>query len=526
MRRMFLCFIAILLCTQNLASQSLLDHKIQKTAELSVDYNEHHWILDESIDPDTYILNTGDVVGFYAQNSENTKFKSHVDSDGYVHIEGVGRIQVAMKTLSWLKSEISDEFLASYKCNKMNIWVIKPRTIRVYVSGAFLTPRYIELPYMSRLSSVIKPPEWLTNVAEFLDSEDDQRRLSWRNVILKRGDSSESYDLLKYLRLGDLNENPILLSGDCIVWGQRNTTVRALGPFVQGSGELEYRIGDTPRDVILLLGGPKIGLVNVTYELVRFDNYGKNLTSWQFSQESAECDTMTIMPYDRIYMRADNITDMTKQVRVTGRVFRPGFFAISPGETTIQDVLNMAIPDSTYADLSNVIIIRRPERDMERNFVISLSDIGVLRRFERDYHKTRFQNEGGRVSSNYNDAMGVAMDFKMLDGDEVRVTRKNDDVEVLGAVRYPGVQPWREGWTARRYLENAGGRHKGVRMNEMRIRHAGEDQFSTVDPDEVLRPGDVLMLMYRDDLTAWEKFKEGLNVFSQVVTILLITRSF
>jgi len=231
------------------------------------------------------------------------------------------------------------------------------------------------------------------------------------------------------------------------------------------------------------------------------------------------------MPYDRIYMRADNISDMTKQVYVSGRVFRPGFYAITPGKTTIQEVLEIAIPDSTYADLENVVIIRKPERDMERTFVVSLGDPGVLRRFERDYYKSRYQSEGGRISAKYSGNTTVSLDFKMNDGDEVRVLRKSRDVEVLGAVVHPGAQPWKEGWTATMYVDAAGGRQKGVRMNEMRIRRMGEDHFSTVDANEILVPGDVLMLMYREDLTAWEKFKEALTVAAQVITIVLVARS-
>jgi hypothetical protein len=33
------------------------------------------------------------------------------------------------------------------------------------------------------------------------------------------------------------------------------------------------------------------------------------------------------------------------------------------------------------------------------------------------------------------------------------------------------------------------------------------------------------MLVPREDLTAWEKFKEGLTVASQIMTVVLVARS-
>jgi protein involved in polysaccharide export with SLBB domain len=104
------------------------------------------------------------------------------------------------------------------------------------------------------------------------------------------------------------------------------------------------------------------------------------------------------------------------------------------------------------------------------------------------------------------------------------VLRKSADVEVLGAVNEPGMLKLQPGWTVSDYMKAAGGKLRGARNSELRLRRAGSDQFVPVGLGVEVAAGDVIMLMYRDEMTAWEKFKEGLAVTAQIMTVALVVR--
>lgn len=536
---LILALILVPLCGQaQLDAQSLKLLSQGPTATLPATVAD--WVLDAPIDPREYLLGPGDVVGHMAYNLETTRGEGLVDTDGCLELPGLGRVRVADLSLQDARARFGKRLARIFNCDSVNVWVAKPRRIQVSVTGADLTPRWLELPYTTRLGAVLKPPVWLRDfrggpvVEEAVlpqagtgDKQEtrEDRPLAWRNVQVLRGDSVLSVDLLCHLRTGDVAQNPVLESGDRIVWSFRNTTVRAYGPFRQQAGRVEFREGDTPQDIIGILGGPRVGLSGVRYELVRFNGAGEVEKRWTFSAEAPECRSLALRPHDRLYLRCDNAVDMAHEVEIHGRVAHPGRYAIEAGRSTLADLLAWARPDSQSAELSVIRITREPELDGEREFAESFTPNGWLSRFERDYLKARTLQEGGRVSLTYDGDMLDPSRLLLMDGDDVRVLRRQRDVEVLGAVKHPGRQAWREGWTAEDYVEACGGKLKGARMKELRLRRVGEEDFGPFPASYALNAGDVLMLMPREELTAWDKFKEGMGVLSQILTVVLVARS-
>ncbi len=546
MRRMSVCWLLLTLLAgvgTGVAQFDLGMIKKTTTASGATATPMADWILDQPVDPAEYILGPGDLVGHLAFNVDLNRKEDLVDTDGRLELPGLGRVSVAGLSLLELRRRLGPRLAIMYGCDSVDVWVARPRRIQVTVSGADLVPRFLELNYTTRLHTVLKPPTWLPNfrgaaaqqmmvpststsgALQQVSALAQEMPLAFRNVEVVRGDSALHVDLLRYLRTGDLEQDPVLESGDRILFSFRNSIVRVFGSFRQGQDEVEFREGDTPADIVEILGGPRIGLTGVAYELVRFDPFGNFVGNWRFSEQSPEYRGISIQAYDRLYMRADNLQDMSKQVTINGRVLRPGPYAINPGQTTLAELLEWAQPDSQSAALMAIKVTRRPEMDLERNFAELRSAGSDISRFEREYLKARVIQDGGRVSVVYENGRLDAAHLILADGDEVRVLRRSDDVEVLGAVKHPGVQAWRDGWTVRDYLKAAGGKLRGARLNELRLRHVGEDQFSPASLGTVMAAGDALMLVPREDLTAWEKFKEGLLVASQIMTVVLVARS-
>ena len=489
-------------------------------------------VLDRPIDPETYRMGPGDRVGLYAYNLERTRDEIPVGSDGRLELPGLGRVDTRGLSLAELRRGQGRRLAKVFACDSVELWIAQPRRIRVQVSGAGDEPRWHELDYLGRLSSILQGPEKTPPLADpdallpaVVKPREQKSELSWRNVHIQRDDSLLSVDLLYHLRTGDLEEDPVLEGGDRVIWSWRGATLQANGPFRQQDGEVEFRPGDTPARVVALLGGPREGLSGARYELVRAQEDG-GLRSWRFTTADADFMGLALQPHDRLYLRVDNERDPAEQATVQGQVRRPGSFPIQSGRTTLAELLAQALPDSATADLAHVRVLRKLEHDPETRYAGEVLQLGWLNRFEHDYLKSRILHEGGRVSLCYDGAYFDPAKVPLLDGDQVQVLRRGREVEVLGAVSQPGLQAWRRGWMTMDYLKAAGGRLRGAKLSELRLRRAGEDQFGPLPKDYEPAAGDILMLMYREELTTWEKFKEGLAVTAQILTVVLVSRSF
>jgi len=489
------------------------------------------WVLERPIDPESYRLGPGDRVGLYAYNLQHTREDFRIESDGRLELPGLGRVETRGLSLADLRRAQCRRLARVFACDSVELWIAQPRRIRVEISPAGEEPLGQELDYLSRLSATLKAPERVAplpdpdaTLPELVKPEERKPQPSWRNVLIQRDGRTISVDLLSALRTGELEQDPVLEGGDRIVWSWRGATLQANGPFRQKEGEVEFRPGDTPASLAALMGGPREGLTGARYELVRTGLNGSQHV-WTFAPGDVDFQTLALEPHDRLYLRVDNERDLGEQIKVEGQVRRPGTYPIQSGRSTLAELLARALPDSATADLRHVRVLRKPERDAEERYVGEIMQMSWLNRFERDYLKSRILHEGGRVSLCYDGAWFDPAKVPLQDGDVVQVSRAGREVEVLGAVSQPGLQAWRQGWSALRYVEAAGGRLRGAKLSELRLRRAGEDQFGPLPKDYEPEAGDILMLMYREEMTTWEKFKEGLSVMSQILTVVLVVRT-
>lgn len=489
------------------------------------------WVLEGPIDAENYRIGPGDRLGLFAYNLERTREERLVESDGRLELPGLGRVAAAGLSLAQLRRDNARRLATLFRADSVDLWIVQPRTIRVQISGATDDPHWMELGYTTRLSATLlrkveeqKLPDPEAELPRALRSSPDKLELSWRNVRVLRGEDTLSVDLLRRLRTGDPACDPILEGGDRVVWSLRDAVLGTSGPFRQEDGEVEFRPGDTPRSVVELLGGPRQGLTGAHYEVARA-RPGTPPQIWRMGPEDPLFSCLPLQPYDRLYLRVDNDRDALEEVEVEGEVSCPGTFPVEPGRTMLSQVLAWARPDSARADLAHIRILREARHDPETRYMAEIMRSGWLNRFEHDYLKSRLIHEGGRVSLTYDSRYFDPAKVPVLAGDRIQVLRGTMDVEVLGAVHAPGFQKLRENWTVGDYVEAAGGKLRGARSSELRLRRAGTDQFAPARPGARVEAGDVIMLMYRDEMTPWEKFKEGLAVVSQIVTVALVVRS-
>jgi protein involved in polysaccharide export with SLBB domain len=490
-------------------------------------------VYDGPIDPGSYILGPGDQLAALVYNLERSELELPVESDGRLRVEGLGRYPAAGRSLARLQAELEPELARFWGGDSASLWIHEPRPIRVRLGGWGLHEATLELRYLDRLSEALaaaeprdepdlspatglEPPPSLAAALP----EDGP---SLRRVLIVRGADTLDVDHLAGLRAVDPAGNPRLESGDRVLVRRRGPVIWTSGPFAHGDGPLEHRPGDTPGRVYELLGG-SLEPGPAILELARMSQGELRLERLEPGDPRRE--SLRLEPGDRLYLRTARQPEPVAEVGVDGEVLRPGRYPIRAGHTTLAELLAWAEPDPSRADSLAVIVHREPGDDTELDYLAEVLRIRGLEKYEHDYLKSRLVHRGGRLSVEIDRRYLDAGRIVLRDGDRIEVPRQEHEIELVGAVQRPGRLPWQPGRTVGEYIEAAGGRLKGSYLAQAKVRSRSSGHFAPLQRHQVLEPGDIVIIPYRDELTAWEKFKEGLTVTSQLLTIVLVSRSF
>lgn len=171
-------------------------------------------------------------------------------------------------------------------------------------------------------------------------------RGSLRNVIIRRrGVGTRSYDIVRFRRFGNLQDNPYLLDNDVVQVPLRKQAVQVVGS-IERPDVYELRGERTVADILTLAGGPSVGVEhNAPVKVIRFIDGQKTLLDVPLS----EARTAKILNGDVIYvpsvLTANNKFDYNviklpgdqpfypayeDRVFVLGGVYNPGPYNFNP----------------------------------------------------------------------------------------------------------------------------------------------------------------------------------------------------
>jgi protein involved in polysaccharide export with SLBB domain len=515
-----------------------LDLKAAKLAKPAA--SSANLVLDGAVPATEYILGPGDKLKLLAYNISRSEEELSVDVEGRVELPGLGSVAAAGLDLQRFRDTWSTKLSGVFSCDSVSIRVTEPRRFRVRYSGYGTNPESIELAYPARLDAVLaerllpkleeremrarsmplelKPEEEREQALQILPE------LSFRHVLVIRDADTLDVDFLSFSLAGSAEGNPLLRDGDHILALGRGPIMELSGPLRMPVGEVEFRSGDTPLDLIKLAGGVQEGYEAIEVEVTRRAPDGAIINTFTCDLGSPRLASFQLKPWDQVFLRGDRSGESMQRAQVSGEVLRPGSYAIEEGVTTLGTLLERAGIDSSRVDMEHITLIRQNENDPEQSFIEEEGPVIGLTWFERSYAKSRSIHGGSSMAREISGASDEVDQLYLHDGDEIRVPIRQRFIELIGAVRNPGLQVYQEGWTLKDYLMEAGGKEPGVPKSTIKLRRAGSVQFVTVKYGTVLLPGDVVMIPYHDELTAWQKFKEGLSVTVQLVTLVLLTR--
>ncbi|MFQ6615751.1 MAG: polysaccharide biosynthesis/export family protein [Fidelibacterota bacterium] len=163
--------------------------------------------IERPIDPDSYILGPGDIVGINIIATESLTFSVKVNPAGDILIPTVGIITVAGMAVSEA-AEVIREYVQgrAYRNSVVDVTLARLRRFQILVVGAVQEPGFVEATPVDRLTAVVEAAGGLHRYA-------DEEHIE---VFRHGGDRTETVSLKRFLMNGDIPQNPTFQEDDRI----------------------------------------------------------------------------------------------------------------------------------------------------------------------------------------------------------------------------------------------------------------------------------------------------------------------
>ncbi len=360
----------------------------------------------------------------------------------------------------------------------------------------------------------------------------EKRGSSSRSIIIHRENEEITADLLRFIKLGDLDANPYVNSGDHIEVPPYGGDIIVYGE-VNDQGIYEYESGDRVCDLIGFGGGLTSVADTSNASLVRFSSDGQSF------------EEITIDLYDALYKNPDNSEyilhesdrlnvrkkynyKILSDVTVYGEVKYPGQYAIEKNITKLSELIQMAGGFTGDENLREARLIRKSnfatkDLEYERLKNLRMEETTLL---ERDYVRSYQRTFEGSINTDFvklfneND---LNYDVILQDGDIVYIPVIRDMVNVMGAVKEPGYIKVKEGEEFNYYIEKAGGFNWNAQKRDARILKARTSQQYRPGKNVKIEGGDTIHIPERPLRTFWSYFREYTSYATTVATVVLIT---
>lgn len=388
------------------------------------------------IDPEKYLLGPGDILRVYIirETNETMSFNLAVSPTGHVLVPLVGNIKVVNKTLADATQEIAKQLMRFYPRSNIIVDIINIKKVNIVITGEVVNPGTYRVLAISTLDDVIRVAGGLKSSA------------SMRNIQIKRGDKVINIDYMRFLKYGDLEQNPYIEEGDFIYIPLIGKSVKIVGQ-VRNPGIYEIKGGERLKDLIDMAGGltASASLYDAVLDRVSGERIELNLYKLIYGDEK-EREEANIELRD-----GDAITVLREQKRVyvLGFVRKPGPIQLVEEAKMVAEgeeggeVVGEAIMGAKVSE-----IIRRAGGVLPNGSTRNIE----IRKGGREDNKVVVDLYRVLVLGEKSEE-----DIKVNPGDVIYVPPITKSVKIVGQVRNPGVYEIVAGDRIRDILLKAGG---------------------------------------------------------------------
>lgn len=488
--------------------------------------------LNDTIDPESYILGSYDVISIYGIGLTNFFYRNLlINSQGDVITPLAGKINLNGYTINEAEIKLNSTFKTYVNETKIYLSLDKPRDIFVSVTGQiektesiiiksgtqlstlfhqFINPS-INKKYASNESSTVSDLSRLVAVSadnneqfnSYSETEENTlEQVSFiydiRNIVIKRGVKSITADLFAFFITGDSKYDVTLSNNDVIVFSEKNDdepTISISGavnkPFVTS-----YKNSDSFTDLIEYSRGFHVS--SDTNNIIRIRNLNDTTIREIFTLN--ELKNQVLLPNDSYVVASNNHVSKSKgTIEVIGEVRYPGIYPITEGQSNISDILSLAgglaknaSPRAAYIDRTKI----NEDYPINTNYNYNLNDI--IRNYDQYIEGlTYLQIEQNILNNNQ-----IAVDLsnpKLLDNtylfnnDKLIIPKDSQSIKIIGQVNNPGTYRYINEGSLNDYIKLANGLTSAADDQRIFVIKAGNR--SILKPDQTqIQSGDIIFV--------------------------------
>ena len=454
-----------------------------------------------AIDPETYILGPGDLLGLEVLGAFSLSAEDRVAADGSVTFPQLGTFHVAGQTLAVAREQVLRQGRQLVRDGRMELVLRATRSFKVYIVGAVANPGAMEACPVTLVVVAVQ-------LAGGIGDSSDVRNIE----ILHTDGTREAADLVPFLLAGADSGNMTLRDGDVIRVPFRTSRLTLEGAFLF-PGVYDFRPGEGLGQVLKWAGLlPQADRSRAILQRFRDGASAWDTLSVDLRRVLDGSITVPLHADDRVLVRAVGDWRPGLSVTVQGAVNFPGPVPIHPRQTRLQEALRLAGGLREDALSGRIIITRAFAADS----ILVPDPIG----------EKRFVEALTRQSRRESMADLTVGDNPVLEaGDIVTVPRWGGWVEVAGQVKRPGLFDYVPEWRARDYIEAAGGFARNADKSKTRVAlgNAGDIQFAS--DVEGLAPGDMVWVPEKVGQSFWSIVKDVVAVTASAAALVVVVRS-
>ena len=303
---------------------------------------------DQPMDP-SYVIGPDDEILLRIWGKVTGDYALKVDREGYIHVPGVGDIQVAGVRYGALKSHLSREIGKYFSGFELSARVGNLRSIRVFVVGKVEKPGTYELSSLSTIIHALGA------------AQGPSKSGTMRDVRLIRGGKTVVHlDLYDFLLRGDRTKDVVLRDGDVVF-------VPFVGPLVALAGMVKepaiYELAHEKKlSEVIAMGG---GITAVGYsprvQVMRVKDNEYRVVMDLSLKEALETRDINVQDGDIIQVFAVD-ERIANAIELTGNVIRPGLYEWKQG-IRVSDILSRPedLKPDTYMEVAMVVRRKLPD---------------------------------------------------------------------------------------------------------------------------------------------------------------------
>jgi protein involved in polysaccharide export with SLBB domain len=303
---------------------------------------------DQPMDP-SYVIGPDDEILLRIWGKVTGDYALKVDREGYIHVPGVGDIQVAGVRYGALKSHLSREIGKYFSGFELSARVGSLRSIRVFVVGKVEKPGTYELSSLSTIIHALGAAQGPSKTGSMRDVR-----------LIRAGKTVVQLDLYDFLLRGDRTKDMVLQDGDVVF-------VPFVGPLVALTGMVKepaiYELAHEKKlSQVIAMGG---GITAVGYtprvQVMRVKDNVYRVVMDLSLKEALEGQDIEVQDGDIIQVFAVD-ERIANAVELTGNVTRPGLYEWKRG-IKVSDILSRPedLKPDTYMEVAMVVRRKLPD---------------------------------------------------------------------------------------------------------------------------------------------------------------------